>query len=264
VETGGPQNANPRFGLKSPGNGIDCAATSSFRHANVTVSVKSDPRDLVRILLLAYVPAGALLGGVALVSQVFGINAGNFTRDPANILKFPWYLGALSHAGVLLWCSTVAVCLLTAAATRDEDVPSRLRPFLLWAGLLSGVLLVDDLFLFHEVIGPRILDVPERYVYAGYGIATLALMATFRATILRETDYLVLGVGGAFLGLSQVADTLTNQAADTSAKFLVEDGLKFLGIVGWFTYFARVCLKSLRARSLPASREATRAEYRAR
>jgi hypothetical protein len=220
--------------------------------------VKSDPRDLLRTLLLAYVPAGALLGGVALVSRILGINAGDFTRDPANIMKVPWYLGGLSHVGVLLWCSTVAVCLLTAGATRDAEVPPRLRPFLLCAGLLSAALLVDDLFLFHEVIAPRILDVPERYVHASYGVATLALLVTFRGTILRGTDYPILAVGGTFLALSQVADHLTNLASDTSAKFLLEDGLKFLGIVGWFTYFASVCYTSLRARSLPASREATR------
>jgi len=215
-------------------------------------SLTSPPGKLVRTLILAYVPAGAILGAVALVSQLYGVNAGTFTRDPANILKFPWYLGGLSHLGVLLWCGTMSVCLLTVGATVTEEVPPRLRPFLLGAGLLSAALLFDDLFLFHEVIGPRLLDVPERYVHASYGLATLALLVAFRATIL-ETDYLILGVAGGFLLLSQVADTLTNTAPDTSVKFLVEDGLKFLGIVGWFTYFVSVCLAALKARSLPAS-----------
>ena len=47
---------------------------------------------------------------------------------------------------------------------------------------------------------------------------------------------------GFFLSLSMLADTLTNDATDTSIKFLIEDGLKLFGIMSWFIYYIHLCI----------------------
>jgi hypothetical protein len=217
--------------------------------------MKSRLRDVIQALLFAYIPAFGVLGLVALLSGATGINAGNFTRDPANILRYPWWYGSVSYLGVLMWCSTAAACFVSVAATGTgslRNVP--VRWFLLASGVLTTALLFDDLFLFHEIVFPKVFDIPERFVHASYGLGLLLILVTFRATILK-TDYLILLVAGGFLASSQVADTLTNKAADTSMKFLIEDGFKFLGIVGWLTYFTRVCVTWLRGSLSRSSHE---------
>ena len=50
-----------------------------------------------------------------------------------------------------------------------------------------------------------------------------------------------------FLGLSIVADTLTNNIEDTSIKFLIEDGLKLFGIMNWFMYYVHLCIGEINA-----------------
>lgn len=47
---------------------------------------------------------------------------------------------------------------------------------------------------------------------------------------------MLLGVAGAFLALSMSLDWLQPRSFDV---FLVEDSAKFIGIVGWATYFFR-------------------------
>jgi hypothetical protein len=195
-------------------------------------------RSTIAALVVACLVGACVLGGATVLSAVKHVPLGNLTRDPANTLEYPWYFGAVSYFGVLMWCATASLCLFSSIVMSGSPTFEEPRKFLLAAGLLSAALLFDDLFLFHEIVFPEKLHIPELLLYAVYGASVLLILVFFRTTIAR-TDYLILIAAGAFLGLSEIADTLTNFSEDTSAKFLIEDGLKFMGIVNWFTYFVR-------------------------
>ena len=54
------------------------------------------------------------------------------------------------------------------------------------AGLFTGLLLFDDLFLAHEVIYPKVLGVDEKYVFAAYVIFAATYLSFFRNLIVRN------------------------------------------------------------------------------
>ena len=201
-------------------------------------------RRALRDVVPAYIVAGAILGTAVALSQVKGISIGDLTRDPSNIFGYPFYVGGISYLGAILWTATASLCLFAALllSTREDHADKRdFSRFLCASGLLSLLLLFDDLFLFHEKFFPSYLRIPEIVTFSAYGTIAVAYLVAFRRTILK-TPFVLLIVADGLLGLAMTADTLTNDAFDTSSKFLVEDGLKFFGITTWFVYYARVAI----------------------
>lgn len=188
--------------------------------------------------------SSVLLGGVAL-GEIRGIPLGNLTRDPANILEFPFYYGAISYSGILMWCATATMCLFSWLALQGAQSERGLGRFFLASGVLTGFLLFDDLFLFHEKFFPVYLGVPEQLTFSFYICVVLTYLFSFHKTLL-QLEFPLLLIAGAFLGASMGADRVTDLWTDTSAKFLLEDGLKFTGITFWFTFFLRTCLTNMR------------------
>jgi hypothetical protein len=114
--------------------------------------------------------------------------------------------------------------------------------FFLVSGLITAAMLFDDFFLIHEQILPAHLHVPEAVTYAGYGVAILVQIVRFRTTI-SKTGFPLLLLALGFFGLS-VAIDLADLEGFVGSYFL-EDGSKILGIVGWFAYFLRACVKQV-------------------
>lgn len=197
-------------------------------------------------ILPAYLFVSFVLGCAVIIWQWKGIPIGNLTRDPSNILSSPFYLGAISSLGIMLWTATASICIFTGFICQRSGKNLELSHFLLASGLLTTVLMFDDLFLFHEIVFPHRLHVPEYVVYGVYILAPLSLLACYWRLILR-TEFPLFVAAGCFLGASMLADTLTNVSADTSIKFLIEDGLKLFGIMSWFIYYVRLCLAELSA-----------------
>ena len=108
---------------------------------------------------------------------------------------------------------------------------------------MTVVLLLDDLFLFHEEVFPEYLHIPQKAVFAGYGIIILLYLISFRASIL-DTEFLILLFAFGFFGLSIIVDEILRSMIPQ--QHLFEDGAKLLGIVSWFAYFARVCVKQIK------------------
>jgi hypothetical protein len=188
-------------------------------------------------LVAAYLGAALILAGVVAAEVYLDIPIGDLTRDPANTVGYAPYLGLISYLGILMWCAAATLCLFSAMALRGRGT-GRMGSFLLASGLFSSILLADDLFLLHEVVFRR------RLVYVAYAVALVTILLAFRRTILTETDFVILLSAGAFLAMSMVTDRLITERS--SLKFLIEDGFKFLGIVGWFTYYARVSWTQIR------------------
>lgn len=183
--------------------------------------------------------------------------------DPGEITKQPSHLGFLSQIGNLLWCATTAICLFSAYIVRAEriDRSKRLFLFLLFSGLFSGQLLLDDLFRLHEKAGKVLFgseapistaaqNFAELLVFVIYGLFTVAFLVSFKKVILRS-NYLFLLLAICFFGLSILVD----MTPDTmQGHHILEESSKLLGIFSWFIYFVRFCLQHLRLALHPPSR----------
>ena len=200
-------------------------------------------RTLRATLLLAYLSALLGLCVLAWISSTIGVPVSDFTRDPVAVMRAPFYTGLLSNLGILLWCATAAITLFGAAVLDKRGQRREWVLFLRWSGLVTTVLLFDDLFLFHERVFPEFLNIREGYVLLCYGLLMLVYLGIFHREIL-QTEFLALVLAGGFFAGSILVDRLPENWMPW--HHLVEDGSKFLGIVTWFLYFSRTTTSLIR------------------
>ncbi len=174
---------------------------------------------------------------MVIVSIRFQVNIDTMTRDVAVIANIHPLFGILSNLGVLLWCVAASICGFAAIILRDIK-PRDPFWFLLSSALLSGYLLLDDFFLFHENLAPRYLGLSEKFVFATLGIAVSAYLIAFRWIILR-TNFSTLLLSLGFLTTSVVIDVILEPWLGQLGHwmFLFEDGAKWLGIAFWSSYY---------------------------
>ena len=191
----------------------------------------------IRLLALSNAFALAFLALLTFVSINSQIPMGTLTRDPATLEGFHPLIGILSNLGILLWCGTAAVCLFGAVILHQNGSKNAGR-FLAGSAFLTFFLLFDDFFLFHDVLSRQYFGIREKGVYVIIVTITIIYAAIFWRTILK-TEYIVLGFAlillASSLGIDALLAGLTEKMGEWS--FLVEDGLKFLGIVAWCNYF---------------------------
>jgi len=211
----------------------------ALRPGEVASALREQWRALRRVLLSIYLPVVVALAIVAAVRVRTGIPIATFTTDPLIAVGgAPVYTGVISTLGGLVWCVAAAICLFSSFVIRTRDADGTTGRFLLAAGCVTSLLLVDDMFLFHEIVFPRYLGVPQPVVHATYICIVLSFLAVFRATILR-TDFLLLAIALGAFGVSVALD-LTATVNPLPGQFLLEDGAKVVGIASWAAYFVRV------------------------
>lgn len=210
---------------------------------NIVGEALGQARALSSTLVLVFGTAIAGLLSLVWLAGTVNVPIAQFTRDPAAVMNGPFYAGALSNVGVLLWCASAAVCFFGASLLRAEvrtshgaAIPAQAQPFLLASALFTCLLLVDDLFMLHDLVLPEYLQLRERYVVLTYGLLMLGYLVAFRRLILR-TDWLILVMAGGFFACSIVVDKLPETLLPMHHVF--EDGAKFLGILGWLLYLGR-------------------------
>ncbi len=200
------------------------------------------PKPVVGLLYLATV---AILGAVALVATSKQVTVGVLTRDMASTARLHPLTGILSNFGILIWCSAAAVSVFAGVVVpRQRD--HRWNTFLLVSGLFTAVLLLDDLFLFHEDLARHYLGIPKQVVYAAYGAATVTYLIGFRRIIL-ETEYALLAGALVFFVLSLMVDFRVFGLNPRTSPwyYLLEDGFKFVGIAHWGVYHIRTARAAL-------------------
>jgi hypothetical protein len=163
------------------------------------------------------------------VPAALGVKTTLLTRDLAEIAELPFFYGVLSNVGVLAWGISAAVCLFAA---RLVAAPHGARAFLLNGGAFTLVLMVDDLLLVHDVVGPQYLGVSDEWFYVVYGLLFAALIFRHRHFILRRTPYKALIVALILFGSSISIDMHW-----VPAGIDVEDCLKLYGIAIYAYYF---------------------------
>ena len=190
-------------------------------------------------------PLLGVLVGIGLVAlQTTTHTVADFTRDVASLADLPFYTGAVSTLGLLLWSATAAVCFFTYSLLRaNPDAP--LGRYIGIGGGLTMLLLLDDAYLLHEQVFPRYLGVPQSLVVVAYPVLGLLFAWTYRY-VLARTHYLLFLLSVTAFAVSIGADFVMYRfLPETGALMLVEDGSKLVGIVGWAVYFGHTCRAAL-------------------
>jgi hypothetical protein len=195
----------------------------------------------ILISLKTKIPIEVFLKDPALVAGSKGLVHSRF-KFSVNPL-----VGAVSNIGILLWCISATISFLGFLILKKKREKNDSVSFLFYSGILTSMLLVDDLFLVHETIAPKLLKVNQEIVYLFLGIATALWLLKFRKTILK-TDYIPLLLAFMFFGLSIVFDRITDWSMinlEFSQIEIFEDGSKLFGIVSWMTYFFNVFFREI-------------------
>ncbi len=230
-------------------------------------------KHLLSIIIL-YIAILILIFCVIFISWKTGIYLKVFTRDPAvtaglnglnsifdvknnSLLADAEHnplVGLLSNIGILFWCSSASLYLFSFTILRnkkktDRNQRSDFALFCCFFGFLTLMLLLDDLFLFHEAIFPNLLNISEEVVYTCYLAVIFFGIVRFRKTIVKTNFYLLL-LAFLWFGFSIIIDlfgfSIIVLYEPLDAIVLFEDGFKLLGIVSWFSYCAETCFSHIR------------------
>lgn len=190
------------------------------------------PKQIVVALFLVYLAAAGVLLMIAVAARILDQPHGLFVLEAAeyypNVL---WYSAFLSTLGVLVWWTAATACLVAGAVLRSRGEPAAM-PFFV-AGLLSVILAVDDAYLVHDILFERIFGIDDIYVFAVYAFLFLLFLVVFRGFV-RASPWPVLALAAMLNAVSIVIDGL--DPASGEPDFL-EEGLEFLGIATWSTFF---------------------------
>lgn len=177
---------------------------------------------------------------VGLASSWLAVEVRILTQDATALAKVHPLAGVLSSLGILVWWTSASLWLFCAAVHRRGG-EKRLGRFCLSSALLSGYLALDDLFQIHESLAPVYLGIPEGAVYGLLGLAVAAYLLSFRDQVLNLRGVLLLGALGllaASVGVDGLERWLWRLGHWT---YLLEDGLKWMGIVSWCAFCVVWC-----------------------
>lgn len=197
------------------------------------------------IIAKIFLPGILLLLIIALYSFLTDFHFDVFSRDTIQLLDGKPYYGIISNIGIILWCATAAILLFSAMLSSKYKDHRQRSLFLFSGGILSLLLLSDDFFMIHDVVFPEYLNIDEKVVYFFYGLSVIIISYLYRKLIL-NSDYILLILSFVLLGTSAMTDMVLLIGLKLTYPFVVEDSLKFLGIISWFAYFTRTSYNCLR------------------
>lgn len=158
----------------------------------------------------------------------------NLFLDPAYLTGSPWYTGALSNLGIMVWTAAVVFAGAGAWVARRIGRESAAR-FLAFGAFATLVLALDDVFALHASVLREILGGSRAASQVVVVLPVMAWLVLFWADIQRTRSALLF-MAFASLGGSVMVDVVGGASGDSS--LLLEDGMKFLGILAWLQYFA--------------------------
>ncbi|PCJ56731.1 MAG: hypothetical protein COA73_11645 [Candidatus Hydrogenedentota bacterium] len=221
-------------------------------------------KRLVPVFFALYVPAFCVILSLYLVWLTTDHRISELTRDPLSVMETrihqariaadshivdsnallpvqPW-LGAVSSAGIILWTIAGAVALFTSWLITPQRSMIRTKAgFFLGTGILSFMLMGDDLFLLHERVFPESFNLREEFLIGLYAFILISILYVWRRYIL-SGDYILLFLALFFFGISVSIDSMP---MDIPQRHFFEDGSKFVGIMTWTMYICRNAVQAL-------------------
>lgn len=108
--------------------------------------------------------------------------------------------------------------------------------------MLSGVILLDDRFLLHELVLPH-FGIPEIVTYAAYGLGGLALVLFGWRTLLQHRESWLLAWALLWMGISVLLDL---SGVDADLRRVAEEMAKMVGAVALVAFPALLLTTALR------------------
>jgi hypothetical protein len=152
------------------------------------------------------------------------------------------YFGFVSNVGVLLWCITATACGCAAVVMKAAGAAPRQVAMMTAAAAFTGFLCVDDFFLLHEGVLPR-LGIPQTLVIAGIAAMALGYVVAFQREIRQKYPVVFLFSITALVASLGIDILIKAQNVDVR---IAEDSAKFLGIVGWAGFHILRALDAMR------------------
>lgn len=206
-------------------------------------------KDSLVTMAKIFLPGILVIVIAAICHTIFQIPFNVYTRDPIQTLNGKPYVGIISSIGILLWCASASVLFFSAILAGKQNMPGQLRQFLLYSGAFTSFMLLDDMFLFHDVIFPEYLKISENYFYITYGLILVTFLILYRK-ILLNTDYILLLLAFGFFVVSAGIDAFTAHVVELPGQFFFEDSFKLLGVISWFAFFSRTSFMQVKTVSL--------------
>lgn len=178
-------------------------------------------------LVFAILFGGLAIAFVALAARILGEPAAVFTREPQQVLDAPFYFGSFSNLGGLIWFASAAIVSFAALLK-----PSN-RGALILAALLTWAMGIDDIFMLHDRVYPK-LFLNETLLMVLYFGVIVAIVLRFHRRLARSTL-----VGIAITVFFWVLSGGTDQFFNHIGGQLLEDGTKFIGIAVWAAAWIR-------------------------
>jgi hypothetical protein len=213
-----------------------------------TLQVDRDRRPAGGILplwIIATLAGGtmAAVGAAVALFRATGRDWWVLLRDPAAAFDFAPSAGLFSHLGVLAMAGMGAICLFSVLVLPRG---AHDRGMLAYVGGLALLLAVDDLFMLHEGILPRVAGIPEHVTLGIYVALMLGLMWRIGGPLFTR-DWLGFWVAAAFLVVMLGTDLLFEVA--TPASFLVEETAKLSGFVLWSAFWIACAGRAVRGQT---------------
>lgn len=194
-----------------------------------------------RVSVPIWIALCGVLAAAVLAKVGLGVPWYYVMGDPATATGSPFFVGLVSNVGVVMWTAIATLFLFRHHVERVAQDDSGWAPFLLWSGLFTAALGLDDLFLVHEEVLPHYLGVGQPIVLGAYAIACCTYLLRFAGHIAR-TAYPVFFVALALLAVSVALDQLQDQwSIYLPASGFLEDAAKLLGIGTWLSYALHTC-----------------------
>ncbi len=184
----------------------------------------------IKPIVLTLVVSAICITSVVIIHQYFGVPYEILTSDVTAAAEVRPYYGFFSQLGILLWTASAALCLYTYVIMSNNSF----KHFFLISGLITGYLVIDDVFLLHESFFPY-FGISQHFIFSSYGIGILIYLFKYRAIILK-TNFVILGLALSCFAGSMIIDVFLRDATAIIQK-LLEEGLKFTGILFWLLYF---------------------------
>ncbi|MGE3289115.1 MAG: hypothetical protein AB7J32_23865 [Pseudonocardia sp.] len=202
-------------------------------------TARTEPRRRLSagsVIALVVGGVGLVTAGFVALSLMSGHPFGYFSKEPAETLHVPRIIGWQAYTIWWIEAAGAAVALFSAWIVRRYRGPGMQSSFLLAAGAFSCILLIDDMYQFHDYVLVRFFNLDERVVYAVYALVAAALVWRWGRHVARRDSSLVL------VAMIAVAVSVTvDQVVDKTWPWfhVLEDGCKMLGFTLWAVFQIR-------------------------